>query len=532
MSASELDYVIVGAGPAGLQLGYFLEKAGRNYIILDKAPNAGATFQHYPRHRNLISINKVYTGEVGYDKNLRWDWNSLLTDEKDLDKQPLFTKYTDKYFPAADTLVQYLQDFARAFSLKIRYNAEVSLINKDAKSFSVQTVDGQLFRAPAVVVATGFMHNFTPDIPGIELAKDYRTMDTNPAAYNDHEVLIIGKGNSGFETAECLIPTTALIHICSPSNLNFAWKTHYIGHLRAVNNNLLDTYQLKSQNAVLDASILEMKPSVKRAGAVDVTLSYSHALGETEILTYDSVFNCTGFTMDTSMYGASASPTLTHMNKFPSLRSNWESTNVEGLFFAGVLSHSIDYKKHTSGFIHGFRYCVRTLFHLLEQRYSAVPYPRREIPGTVEGVLAAIIDRAATTSALWQQFGYLVDVITVQDERAHYYEELTGGIVRDSDLANFSHYYTFSLEFNKVPHDPFEIHRKPNPTDAQESVFLHPVVRQYNKLKLMNEIHILEDLYTDWTHPTQHVQPLRRFLTACFEGRVGFKIAKPIRSNM
>lgn len=30
------DYIVVGAGPAGLQLGYFLEKAKRNYIILER----------------------------------------------------------------------------------------------------------------------------------------------------------------------------------------------------------------------------------------------------------------------------------------------------------------------------------------------------------------------------------------------------------------------------------------------------------------------------------------------------------------
>jgi thioredoxin reductase len=523
----------VGAGPAGLQLAYFFEKAGRDYVVLEKSAVAGHTFTSYPRHRNLISINKVYTGETGYEKNMRWDWNSLLTDEKDVNKQPLFVSYTEDYFPAADVLVKYLQDFSRAFNLKIQYNSEVTSVNKDMKNtFVIQCSNGVTYKAASVVIATGFEYNYSPPIPGIELAQDYRSMNIDPAAYNNHEVLIIGKGNSGFETAENLIPTSALIHICSPSNLNFAWKTHYIGHLRAVNNNLLDTYQLKSQNAVLDASIERIVPSTKRKNAFDVTLNYSHAEGETETLTYDSVLNCTGFVMDLSIYGQSAKPQTVYNDKFPAMRSNWESTNVEGLFFAGVLSHGLDYKKHTSGFIHGFRYCVRTLFHLLEQRYHNVPYPRRELPATVEGVLTAIIDRANTTSALWQQFGYLVDVITVQDGKAHYYEELTQGIVSDSDLAQFSHYYTFSLEFNKVPDDPFEIHRKPMPGQAQESVFLHPVVRQFNKNKKINEIHILEDLYTNWTHPTQHIQPLREFLSACFEGRVGFQVTQPIRSRM
>ena len=30
------DYIIVGAGPAGLQMGYFLQRADRDYMIMEK----------------------------------------------------------------------------------------------------------------------------------------------------------------------------------------------------------------------------------------------------------------------------------------------------------------------------------------------------------------------------------------------------------------------------------------------------------------------------------------------------------------
>ena len=38
----EFDYLIVGAGPAGLQLGYYLEQNQRDYLILERAVNPGA----------------------------------------------------------------------------------------------------------------------------------------------------------------------------------------------------------------------------------------------------------------------------------------------------------------------------------------------------------------------------------------------------------------------------------------------------------------------------------------------------------
>ena len=36
------DYIIVGAGPAGLQMGYFLGKANRDYLILEGSNSAGS----------------------------------------------------------------------------------------------------------------------------------------------------------------------------------------------------------------------------------------------------------------------------------------------------------------------------------------------------------------------------------------------------------------------------------------------------------------------------------------------------------
>ncbi|MEU8386157.1 NAD(P)-binding domain-containing protein, partial [Streptosporangium sp. NPDC048865] len=62
MPDNALDYVVIGAGPAGLQLGYFLGREGRSYLILEAGPGPGTFFRTFPRHRQLISINKRHTG--------------------------------------------------------------------------------------------------------------------------------------------------------------------------------------------------------------------------------------------------------------------------------------------------------------------------------------------------------------------------------------------------------------------------------------------------------------------------------------
>lgn len=87
-----MDYLVIGAGPAGLQVGYFLERAGRDYLILEAGDAPGAFFRTFPRHRRLISINKPHTGSDDPQINLRMDWNSLLSDNPSL----RFTRYTPR----------------------------------------------------------------------------------------------------------------------------------------------------------------------------------------------------------------------------------------------------------------------------------------------------------------------------------------------------------------------------------------------------------------------------------------------------
>ena len=81
--------LIVGAGPGGLQMGYLLQRAGRDYLILEAQDSAGAFFARYPRHRTLLSLNKRFNGFPEAEFNLRHDWNSLLSAHKNTIKNLL-----------------------------------------------------------------------------------------------------------------------------------------------------------------------------------------------------------------------------------------------------------------------------------------------------------------------------------------------------------------------------------------------------------------------------------------------------------
>lgn len=514
------DYLIIGAGPAGLQLGYFLQKKGRDYLILERGKAPGTFFKVFPRHRMLISINKIYTGKSNPEVNMRWDWNSLISDSEELQ----FKHYSQKYFPHPDALVQYLADYADHYQLNIQYDTNINQISKaDNGDFTVIDRRGNQFTGKRLIVATGLFKAMTPDFPGSELCETYNTHSINPEQYRNQRVLVVGKGNSAFETADNLVETTAAIHVLSPHSLKLAWESHYVGHLRAVNNNLLDTYQLKSQNTVIDATINQVE---KINDKYYVDISYTHAKGQTRRLEYDHVILCTGFRFDNSIFAEAIKPELVYNGKLPAQTSEWESANVPGLYFAGTIMQACDFKRTMSGFIHGFRHNIEALSNILEMKYHRQEWPSETIELTPESLTNKIIDRANHAASIFLQPGFMAEVIVVDEEEksARLYSNVRKDYIPDSFLSENSHYYVLSLEYGHFTGNPFSVERDPHPEMAHEAAYLHPIIRRFNHNELVAEHHIQDDLESEW-HLEEYVKPALAF----FEAQLAsYQTAEPV----
>ncbi|MCA9690748.1 MAG: NAD(P)-binding domain-containing protein [Myxococcales bacterium] len=522
MTASEeedrgsFDYLVIGAGPAGLQLGYFLAESGCNYAILEARERAGSFFARYPRHRTLLSINKVYTGRDDPEFNLRHDWNSLLCDRSDFG----LSSYTKEYFPPADALVEYLGQFAREFDLQIHYGVTVAQISKTTAehAFEVRDRAGGRWRGKRLIVATGLYRPFIPDIPGIELAVGYEDMSLDRSDYRNKSVLILGKGNSALETADHLIADAAVIHVLSPSPVTLAWDTRHVGHVRAVNNNFFDTYHLKSQNAAIDGNVHRI--SRDDDGRLVVEFASIHVENETERIRYDHVLRCTGFRFDDSMFDESCRPQLRACGRLPAMTPGFESLNVPNLYFAGATMQSLDYKKGQSAFIHGFRYNVRSLFHMLRHRDEGVDLPGADLDAEPAPLARAILDRMSRVSSLWQQVGFLCDVLI----------DAGGGVVRcihdlpyDYARAAAPHwrpdgrFYLVLFRFGECNTSLFDHPRSADVFEGATSTASHPVIERWEGAAKVDEFHVLEDFAADWTGE-EYVDSLRRYFEAVRRG--------------
>ncbi|MCA9704595.1 MAG: NAD(P)-binding domain-containing protein [Myxococcales bacterium] len=502
------QYIVLGAGPAGLQIAYFLERAGRDYVVLDGADHVGSFFTTYPRHRRLLSINKIYTGRDDPEFNLRHDWNSLIARDPDLRLGAL----TKDYFPHADSMVDYLGRFALVHRLRIHLRRRVSSICRDesTRRFCLECADGSAYESQVLIVATGVGRPHMPDIPGIELATGYESMSIDPEDYCGKNVLILGKGNSAFETADNLIPTAAVIHLLSPNPLKLAWETRYVGHLRAVNNDFLDTYHLKSQNAVIDGVVHEMRRTA--SGKVLVRFASIHVDNETEQLEYDCVLRCTGFRFDDRLFGDGCRPEMSSDGRLPRMTPGFESVNVPELFFAGASTQFLDYRRSQSAFIHGFRYNVAALARLLDERHHGIALPFTELDPSPRSLARGILGRMNRVSSLWQQVGFLADLVVMPgagESSARYYHDLPYDYLVEHGprLAEGRDYYIAMFRLGKCPKNAFDHERTSNPFEGESSTAIHPVFEMYEGGRPggpVSSFHVLEDFLGDWSGREYH----------------------------
>lgn len=89
-----------------------------------KRASTPTLYSRYPRHRKLISINKMNTGRKNPEFNLRHDWNSLLSDKPDL----LFKRVSSEFYPPADGFPVYLSMFEKELGLRVRYGVDIGKV--------------------------------------------------------------------------------------------------------------------------------------------------------------------------------------------------------------------------------------------------------------------------------------------------------------------------------------------------------------------------------------------------------------------
>jgi putative flavoprotein involved in K+ transport len=175
------EVVVVGGGQAGLAVGYFLARQGRDFTILEAASEPAAAWR------------------------ARWDSLKLFTSAHYNSLPGLaFPGEPDRY-PVRDEVVAYLSDYARHFELPVELSSPVRSIRRSGRGYLVE-LDDRAYEADQVVVATGPFQ--IPFVPAIAEGLDPEVTQLHSASYRSPEdipegpVLVVGGGNTGFQIAK------------------------------------------------------------------------------------------------------------------------------------------------------------------------------------------------------------------------------------------------------------------------------------------------------------------------------------------
>jgi putative flavoprotein involved in K+ transport len=190
-TSDDVEVAVIGAGQAGLAMGYFLRRQGRGFVILERADSIGPAWRE------------------------RWESLTLFTARRYSALPGLAFPGDPDGYPRRDEVIAYLERYAETFDLPIELNSEVKKLEQgDEGRFRVD-LDGLTTNADQVVVATGPFQ--TPHVPKLaeKLAEDvfqthavgYRRPDEVP----EGTVLVVGGGNTGFQIAKELSATHKVV---------------------------------------------------------------------------------------------------------------------------------------------------------------------------------------------------------------------------------------------------------------------------------------------------------------------------------
>jgi putative flavoprotein involved in K+ transport len=174
------DVIVVGAGQAGLSVGYHLARHGLRFVILDAGERIGDPWRK------------------------RWDSLRLFTPARfdGLDGMP-FPAPPDS-FPTKDEMADYLEAYARRFSLPVRTGVTAEHLRKEEGRYVVRARGRELEAAQVVVAMANYQR---PRVPAFarELRGDIVQLHSceyrNPSQLREGAVLLVGAGNSGSEIA-------------------------------------------------------------------------------------------------------------------------------------------------------------------------------------------------------------------------------------------------------------------------------------------------------------------------------------------
>ena len=316
------DVVIIGAGPAGLALGNYLQSHAVSYVIVEQGPHAGSSWRKMPDHLHLITL---------------WKSNYLIPEDRNLYHSYRKTNATE--------FADYLQELSIRKNLKIIVNCKVENIAQDNEGFILSSSKGTI-RSKLVVDCRGvFNFPFTPKYqtsgtpPAMMHFKDYKNREKLNKFKN---VLIVGKKlSAGQLIQELSLNGNHRIFLSIRSKLKFGPPLFFLNFFLRHLDFFEKIRALSAGNLKKDTEV-PMDHAVKKVIAEKVTV-----MPDISRIENDSVIFSNGERkqIDLIIFATGFSPEAVQ------LKDDFESAQMKNLYYLGRNAQ----RTFASRFIRGIR---------------------------------------------------------------------------------------------------------------------------------------------------------------------------------
>lgn len=315
-----LDLVIIGGGQAGLSSAYYAEERGLNYVVLEKAKDAGHAWR------------------------TRYDSLTLFTPRRYSQLPGMQLVGDPEGYPTKDEVADYLESYANKFNLKVALGRGVNSLAKSGEVFSIETSQ-EKYCSRNVIVATGPFQ--TPRIPKwskqLPIPHRHSSSYHNPGEMPKGKLLVVGGGNSGAQIAEELAAKHG-VTLASRGRLVFVptrlmgrslfWWIDTFGILNAPTDSRRGRWLRKQIEPIIGTNLKRLI----RLGKVRVKPEASDGEGSTITFADGSGEECAGViwaTGFTTNYSWLKIPSAVDSSG-RAMHSNAKSTEIDGLYFMGL----------------------------------------------------------------------------------------------------------------------------------------------------------------------------------------------------
>ncbi|USY33372.1 flavin-containing monooxygenase [Bacillus velezensis] len=243
------DAIVIGAGQAGISVGYYLKKSKQKFIILDKGHEVGESWNN--RYDSLV----LFTSRM---------YSSLPGMQLEGDKHGL---------PSKNEIAAYLKKYVERFEIPIQLRTEVISVQKLNNYFLIKT-NREEYQTKNLVMAAGPFH--TPNIPSIsrDVADHIHQLHSSQYKHSKQlapgNELVVGGGNSGAQIAVELSKERVTYLACSNKPAYFPlwigkrsifWWFDKLGVLHASHTSILGKFIQKKGDPIFG---YELKHAIRQ----------------------------------------------------------------------------------------------------------------------------------------------------------------------------------------------------------------------------------------------------------------------------